>query len=99
MLHPNGPAPAGVDRRTFVKTLSAAGLALSTAPVAFAQAAAPRRRFAIVGVGSRHTMYQDAIEKTYPEHAQLVAVCDLNAGRVEVARQRSVKNGAPVPPG
>jgi len=89
----------GVDRRTFVKTLTAAGLALGAAPAAFAQAVAPRRRYAIVGCGSRHFMYQDAIEKTYKEHAQLVALCDLNPGRVEVAQARSTKNGAPVPPG
>src|SRR6478736_4162044 len=99
LLPPDGSTPAGIDRRHFVKTLSAAGLAIGAAPVAFAQAAAPRRRFAIVGVGSRHQMYQDAIEKTYVQHAQLVALCDLNPGRLEVARQRSVKNGAPMPPG
>ena len=99
LLPPDGPTPAGVDRRHFMKTLSVAGLALGTAPAAFATAAAPRRRFAIIGCGSRHFMYQDAIEKTYPEHAQLVAVCDLNPGRVEVSRNRSRKNGAPVPPG
>jgi predicted dehydrogenase len=91
--------PSGVDRRTFVKTLTAAGLALGAAPATFAQAVAPRRRFAIVGCGSRHRMYQDAIETTYKEHAQLVALCDLNPGRLELARQLSAKNGAPVPPG
>src|SRR6185369_2467604 len=90
---------SGVNRRDFVKTLSAAGLALGAAPAVFAQAVAPRRRFAIVGCGGRHVMYQDAIEKTYGDHAQLVAVCDLNLGRVEVARRRSAKNGAPVPAG
>ncbi len=95
----SSPAPTGVDRRTFVKTLTAAGLALGAAPAAFAQAVAPRRRFAIVGCGSRHQMYQNAIEKDYAAHAQLVALCDLNPGRVEVARQLSAKNGAPVPPG
>ncbi len=93
-------APAGVDRRTFVKTLSAAGvgLALSGAPTAFAEAIAPRRRFAIVGVGSRHRMYQMAIEKDYVAHAMLVGLCDSNPGRLEVAQRLSAKNGAPVPP-
>ncbi len=93
------PAPAGLARRDFVKTLSAAGLVLGAAPAAFAQAVTPRRRFAIVGTGSRHKMYQMAIETTYQEHAQLVALCDLNPGRVEVARRLSAKNGVPVPPG
>ncbi len=90
---------AGVDRRTFVKTLTAAGLALGASPAAFARAVEPRRRFAIVGCGSRHFMYQDAIETTYQEHAQLVGLCDLNQGRVELAQSRSARNGASVPPG
>ena len=93
------PIPTKVARRDFVKTLSAAGLALGAAPAGFAQAVTPRRRFAIVGCGSRHKMYQDAIETTYKDHAQLVALCDLNPGRLEVARQLSAKNGVAVPPG
>src|SRR5436190_2201522 len=64
------------------------------------QPASPaRRRYAIVGLGSRHELYQDGIEKTHRACAELVAVCDSNAGRIELARQRSSLNGAPVPPG
>lgn len=92
-------ASLDVNRRAFMKTLSAAGVALGAAPVAFAESVVPRRRFAIVGCGSRHQMYQDAIETTYQDHAQLVALCDLNPGRLELARQRSVKNGSSVPSG
>jgi len=62
-------------------------------------ASAQRRRYAIVGVGSRHELYQDGIEKTHAAYAELVAVCDSNSGRVEIARQRSKRNGATVPPG
>ncbi len=99
-MTPPTPAPTpGVDRRHFVKALSAAGVALAAAPAGWAQAVAPRRRYAIVGTGSRHKMYQNAIEKTYAEHAQLVALCDLNPGRIEVAQNLSRKNGAPVPAG
>ena len=58
-----------------------------------------RRRCAIVGLGSRHELYQDGIEKTHAAYAMLVGVCDTNPGRVELAHQRSVQNGAPVPPG
>lgn len=95
---------AGVDRRTFVKTLSAAGLglaALGTMPTSFAQAAtAPRRkRYAIVGLGSRYRMYQSAIESTYKDYAELVAVCDLNPGRVKLSQKRSAAAGAKVPAG
>lgn len=98
------PPSAGVDRRTFVKTLSAAGLglaALSALPASFAQAAtAPRRkRYAIVGLGSRYRIYQTAIETTHKDYAELVGVCDLNAGRVKLSQKRSAAAGAKVPPG
>ena len=96
-------SPSGVDRRAFVKSLSAAGLglALGAAPL-HAQPAARavrRRRYAIVGLGSRYRMYHDAIEKTYAEHAELVGLCDLNPGRIALAQKRSADNGAPVPRG
>jgi predicted dehydrogenase len=58
-----------------------------------------RRRYAIVGLGSRHELYQDGIEKTHREWSELVAVCDSNLGRIELARRRSMQNGAVVPPG
>jgi predicted dehydrogenase len=95
---------AGIDRRTFVKTVSAAGLGVATlGPSLFAAegplSTARRQRYVIVGVGSRHQMYQDAIERDYPQHAELVGVCDLNPGRIEVARARSTRNGATPPPG
>ncbi len=91
----------GVDRRHFVKTLTTAGIGftLSASPAAFASAVAPRRRYAIIGCGIRHLMYQEAIETSYREHAQLVALCDLNPGRIAVAQQASMQNHAPVPPG
>ncbi len=58
-----------------------------------------RRRYAIVGLGSRHELYQDGIEKTHAPWAELVAVCDTNQGRIDLARRRSAKNGAIVPAG
>jgi predicted dehydrogenase len=61
--------------------------------------ASSRRRYAIVGTGSRHELYQDAIEKVHARDAQLVGLCDANVGRVELARQRSMRNGAPPPAG
>jgi len=83
-----------------MKTLSAAGLALGAAPGLLAAAVSGRRkRYAIVGLGSRYRMYHDAIEKTYREHAELVGLCDKNAGRLALAQQRSTENGAPVPKG
>jgi predicted dehydrogenase len=87
-----------MPRRTFVKGVSAVGLGLALGVNAFgAVAETRRRRYAIVGVGSRSQMYQNAIEKTYKEHAELVAICDNNAGRLEVSRARARANGAPEP--
>ena len=91
-----------MNRRQFVGTLSAAGLGLAIAPSMLSAqpaAASKRKRYAIVGTGARYSMYQDAIEKDYKEHAEIVGFCDANPGRVELARARSAKNGAPVPPG
>src|SRR4051812_6485189 len=61
-------------------------------------AASSRPRYAIVGVGSRHELYHDAIERTHSDVAELVGLCDANAGRLELARQRSARNGRPAPP-
>lgn len=60
---------------------------------------AARRRYAIVGLGSRHELYQDGIEKTHGRWAELIGLCDSNPGRVELARRRSAQNGAVVPAG
>ena len=98
---PTSAAPV-MNRRTFVGTLSAAGLGAAMAPsilTAQPTATPKRRRYAIVGTGSRYTMYQDAIEKDFAAHAELVAFCDTNPGRIELARARSAKNGAVVPAG
>jgi predicted dehydrogenase len=60
---------------------------------------AVRRRYAIVGLGSRRELYQDGIETVHARWAELVGVCDVNPGRIELARARSVRHGAVVPPG
>src|SRR5690349_12974637 len=97
------PNPRGLDRRTFVKGVSAAaaglGLALAATNSAAAEdTVAKKRRYCIVGVGVRSEMYQNAIEKEFREHAQLVGVCDTNQGRLELARARAKENGVAEPP-
>jgi predicted dehydrogenase len=100
------PETAVIDRRTFVKTLSTAGLGMAAfgnsvfaaTEKAAATSSSARKRYVIVGVGSRHQMYQDAIERDYAEFADLVGICDTNPGRLEEARERSVKNKATPPP-
>jgi predicted dehydrogenase len=95
-------AASDMDRRDFVKAAAAAGaglVLLSSRPVFASDAVSRRRRYAQVGTGWRGRMYQDAIQRTYRESTELVALCDLNLGRLELARKRSASNGATVPPG
>ena len=66
-----------------------------------ASAAAPesgaKKRYAVVGVGSRAYVYLDAIQTTHAATAELVAVCDTNAGRIELARAHASKAGRAEP--
>jgi predicted dehydrogenase len=100
----NSNSASGVDRRAFLKTLSVAGIGLATLnalPRGMAQGmTVPRRkRYAIVGLGSRYRLYQGAIESTHKDYAELVGVCDLNPGRIKLSQRRSAAAGAKVPPG
>jgi predicted dehydrogenase len=98
---PSPSTPRSLDRRTFVKALSAAGIGAAlggSATRSFGADAPTRKRYAIVGCGSRHQMYLDAIQRDYPENAELVGLCDNNIGRMELSQKRSSANGAPVPP-
>jgi predicted dehydrogenase len=69
------------DRRTVLMGAGAAAAGLS----AIAQAAAGRRKYVNVGVGSRSRMYLTAITKTFAAGNELVAVCDTNPGRLDTA--------------
>lgn len=48
----------------------------------------PVRRYALVGTGSRATMYLDAIADTYADSAQLVGLCDLSQTRMNWHNRR-----------
>ena len=72
-----------IDRRALLKTAGAAAVGLST----ITYAAAARRKFANVGVGSRSRMYLAAISKTFAGGNELVAICDVNQGRLDVAEK------------
>jgi predicted dehydrogenase len=58
-----------------------------------------RKRYAIVGLGGRHRMFRQAITETYTETAELVALCDLNPGRVDLAQTEAAEEGSPDVPG
>jgi predicted dehydrogenase len=78
------------DRRTLLKGAGAAAVGLST----IAQAAAGRRKYVNVGVGSRSRMYLTAITKTFAKDNELVALCDTNQGRLEAAARFVAPNGS-----
>jgi predicted dehydrogenase len=82
-----------MDRRALLKTAGAAAVGFST----LAQAAAGRRRYAIVGVGSRSRMYLTAITSTFKAGNELVAICDTNPGRLNVALKFIAPNGGKPP--
>ena len=88
-------AIAPLDRRTVLK--SAGGLAALGLASSVYAATAPRRRYAIVGVGSRSRMYQTAITRTFPANNELVAVCDTNPGRLALAAKTAVAAGGRAP--
>src|SRR5690242_5215642 len=59
-----------------------------------------RTRYAIVGTGSRATMYVDAICGTHARHCDLVALCDTSSVRVAYHSRRLARRfGRPEVPG
>ena len=70
-----------LDRRALLKTAGAAAVGLSV----IAQAAAPKRKYVNVGVGSRSRMYLTAITKSFAKDNELVGICDTNPGRLDTA--------------
>jgi predicted dehydrogenase len=91
-MHPS--EPAGIDRRTLIKSAGALAIGLA-APLHAATGIG--RRFAIVGVGSRARMFAGAITGKFSSGNSLVAVCDTNAGRLELAAQ-SIAAAGGLPP-
>jgi predicted dehydrogenase len=69
------------DRRSVLVGAGAAAAGLS----GIVQAAAGRRKYVNVGVGSRSRMYLAAITKTFAKDNELVAICDTNPGRLDTA--------------
>jgi len=48
-----------------------------------------RKRYVQVGLGGRSAMYTRAVIDTYAETSEMLAVCDVNDGRVNHARERA----------
>jgi predicted dehydrogenase len=58
-----------------------------------------RKRYAVVGLGSRSRMYTTALLNDYADRGELVALCDLNRTRMEYTNQYYAETlgAAPVP--
>lgn len=84
-------APSTITRRNFIQAAGAASAGVLLAPQALAAEVAKdrKRRYAIVGVGSRYRFFSRAINKRFAEHCELVAFCDNNAGRLKLAQSKA----------
>ncbi|CAN7258868.1 Gfo/Idh/MocA family oxidoreductase [Pseudoduganella sp. LjRoot289] len=84
---------APINRRNLLKAAGAAGLMLATS----AYGADARKRYAVVGVGSRARMFTGAITGKYKDGNEIVAVCDRNPGRAALAARKIAATGASQP--
>ena len=89
MNHDSASTVRDFSRREFITTTAIASAALLAAPNLMAQSAGSRKRYALVGTGSRARMYQDAVNTTYAAHCEMVGYCDNNAGRLKLAQDRA----------
>ena len=56
-----------------------------------------RKKYVIVGLGSRSDMYLNAIVKEFPDTCQLVGLCDSNEGRLQYRLDWAGKNNINIP--
>jgi predicted dehydrogenase len=57
-----------------------------------------KRRYAQIGLGGRHAMFRNAVIDTYAETSELVALADINPGRLELSQRRvKEKFGVDIP--
>ncbi len=53
------------------------------------------KKYVIVGVGGRSTMFTEALTEKYKETSCIAAICDCNQGRLELA-YKQIKNAFPL---
>ncbi len=78
-----------LTRREFIKTALVAGTGFMVGAGPFVNTLArsfSKKRYAIVGVGSRSKMYQGALQEEFGSDGELAAACDVNAGRLKLAQ-------------
>ena len=57
-----------------------------------------KKRYAHVGLGGRARMYLEAIAGDYSQHAEMVGICDLNSGRIDLYNEDLAEAGHPKVP-
>ena len=81
-----------MTRREFLASAAAAGTVLLAGPVLLADSApspSRKKRYALVGVGSRSGMYRGALLKSYADHCEIVGYSDINPGRLKLAQDKA----------
>jgi myo-inositol 2-dehydrogenase/D-chiro-inositol 1-dehydrogenase len=85
-----------LSRRAFIGAAAAAGAALAAPAIArAAESSSDRVRLGFVGVGGRGSSLLGAVLPN--RYAEVVAVCDLDAGRAKTAADRAEKAGGARP--
>jgi predicted dehydrogenase len=87
-----------LNRRDFLKKSGTVSAAVLLSGVHLSFSSSKKKRYVIVGVGSRSRMYQQAIQKTYTNNCEVVGFCDVNPGRLKLAQERSQKYIGSKPP-
>ncbi len=54
------------------------------------------KTYVLVGVGGRSIMFMNALSGEFKNNGKLLAICDINKGRLELAQQRLAKLGVDV---
>jgi predicted dehydrogenase len=75
-----------ITRRRFLQVAAASGAGAVLAPTILAKSVGSlgsKKRYAIVGVGSRTHMWQEGLYGPFRDTCEVVGFCDTNRGRVE----------------
>ncbi len=83
-----------ITRRRFLQVSAASGAGVVFAGSVLAKSAdflSSKKRFAIVGVGSRTHMWQEGLYRTFPDTCEVVGFCDTNAGRMRLYQEFAKK--------
>lgn len=92
---------SGFSRRNFIKVSATAGAGLLFSGNVLANSfssISSKKRYAIIGTGSRCQMFLDAVFDLYKDNCEIVGLCDVNMGRLKFYQNYSKnKSGKTIP--